>query len=66
MLELNKANTPVTSDLFLFACQMVRTETESLNIDNDAQQEKKTQHTSSTSDKKFGKESSDLPQALLP
>ena len=66
MLELNKANTPVTSDLFLFARQMVRTETESLNVDNDAQQEKKTQHTSSTNDKKFEKEPRDLQQALLP
>ena len=63
MLELSKADTPLPSDLSLF-CQMLGTQTESMNFSSDTQQEEKTQHTTSEKDKKSEKEQRVSKQSL--
>lgn len=62
MLQLSEANALLTSDLSSF-CQMLGTQTKSLNVGGDAQQQEKTQETPSTNDKKSEKEQNDLPQS---
>ena len=62
LLQLSEANALLTSDLSSF-CQMLGTQTKSVNVASGAQQQEKTQETPSTNDKESEKEQSDLPQA---
>lgn len=63
MLELIEANTLLPSDLSSF-CQMVETQTKSLNVSSDAQQGEKAHFTPTTNDKKPEKEQSDTHRSL--
>lgn len=63
ILHLIEANTLLPSDMSSF-CQMVGTQTKSLNVSSDAQQGGKAQFTPTTNDKRSEREQSDSHRLL--